>query len=931
MSNFLVGIDLGTTQTVVAYCRLPNKEIQLFDIEQWVAAGEWAARPSLPSCRYHYATGELHETATQLPWPVSSLLAELPPAIFGEYAQYLGSQVSGRLVSSAKSWLSHAGVDRTAAILPWGHVTEISGISPLHASASYLAYIRAAWARRFPDAPLEQQTVVLTVPASFDEIARELTVMAAKLAGLPSIFLLEEPQAACYDWLARYQTQLATQLQGCRLLLVCDVGGGTTDLTLIRIDWQENTPILTRIAVGEHLMLGGDNMDLLLAHWAEQRLRPDQARALSPAQLSQLIQQCRIAKERLLAENAPDSATVTILGGGSRLVANAQRVTFTRSEVQDAVLNGFFPLAAWDELPLRRRTGLVEFGLPYAADAAISRHVSAFLRAHQRAASEALGVEQEADNPSLPDAILLNGGVFRSELTRQRLVDVLQNWRGATVRVLDNALPDLAVARGAVAYALAREGLNTSIQGGSARSYFLLVANAVDTALTPQAVCVLPKGTEAGKILHLADRQFALSVGRPVRFHLVSANDDQAYQAGEVVSVDAVDFHTLPPLVSVFSAQDKRGIKTVEIPVQLQAVLTEVGTLSLSCVSQGLNAQQWQLEFQLRSGMNEWTSRDFNRASHPRLNEAIHHIELFYGSANVNAAKFNIKNLRIELEKCLGKRTDWEVPLLRELAGVLLSVMNRRRRSEEHERIWFNLVGYCLRPGLGYPLDDWRMEQLWPLYAQGVQYATQAAVWMEWWTLWRRVAGGLPAEAQQQIAHELLPWLLPLPKSASKKQVDLLKRRGYESMMRLFAVLESINTEDKKVIGELLLSMIETGLSQDYLFWCLGRLGSRSPVHGSAHSIIAVEVVENWLIRLLKLNWKKQPNIAFTAVLLSRLTGDRARDIHESLRTQIITHLDQVNAPESWRNMVQEMTHLADSDQQQVIGESLPPGLRMLG
>jgi len=338
--NYLVGIDLGTTHTVVAYAKADNtnQEIQIFQIEQLIAPGQVAARPLLPSVRYHPASGELSEADLAFP---SGTPSEDETAVIGEAARLLGSKSKGRFVTSAKSWLSHPSVDHGADILPWGSSDDISKVSPIVASASYLSHIRTVWGHQFPDVPLEKQDIVITVPASFDEAARSLTLEAARLAGLPNVRLLEEPQAVCYDWLRRNTGTIKQALANVHLLLVCDVGGGTTDLTLIKVEQGEQEPKLTRIGVGDHLMLGGDNIDLALAHLAESRLGNDEKR-LSAADLSQLIEQCRIAKERLLAEDGPEQINVTLLGGGSKLIGGSRSVALSKDEVRKIALDGFF-------------------------------------------------------------------------------------------------------------------------------------------------------------------------------------------------------------------------------------------------------------------------------------------------------------------------------------------------------------------------------------------------------------------------------------------------------------------------------------------------------------------------------------------------------------------------------------------------------------
>ena len=362
--RYSVGIDLGTSNTVLAYAAVGSQEIRVFEIDQLVSLGEVAARPLLPSVRYHAAPGELSAGDLQLPWRAPDNAVDRagesqqdPPVVIGRLARALGGQVPGRLVASAKSWLSHASVDRVAPILPWGAADDVRKVSPVEASASYLAHVRAAWNQRFPDAPLEAQDVVLTVPASFDEGARALTVEAARMAGLPTLRLLEEPQAAFYDWLFHHRDSLATELSDTRLVLICDVGGGTTDLTLIEVRMRDGEPELTRIGVGNHLMLGGDNMDLALAHRVEARLPQagNERTRLSAASLSQLVERCRGAKEQLLGPDAPESASITLLGAGSKLIGGARTAQVTREEVEQIIVDGFFPAVASNERPGRPR------------------------------------------------------------------------------------------------------------------------------------------------------------------------------------------------------------------------------------------------------------------------------------------------------------------------------------------------------------------------------------------------------------------------------------------------------------------------------------------------------------------------------------------------------------------------------------------------
>jgi len=917
MPDYIVGIDLGTTNTVVAYAEAGADAIRLFEIGQLVGLGEFAPRPLLPSVRYHPAPGELDNDDLSLPWPQTDV-AGVDQAVIGSLARELGAQVPGRIVASAKSWLSHPGVDRMAAILPWGAPDDVAKVSPVAANASYLAYVRAAWNKDFPDAPLERQEVVLTVPASFDEGARALTVEAARLAGLTQVRLQEEPQAAFYDWLFRHRDGLEAELADTRLVLVCDVGGGTTDLSLIQVELAAGQPRLTRVGVGDHLMLGGDNMDLALAHVAEARLASAGAR-LSAGRLSQLVQQCRKAKERLLASAAPEHVAVTLLGAGAKLVGGAQSVELNRDEVRQMLVDGFFPRTSADERPQRLRGGIVEFGLPYVADPAITRHIAAFLAHHAAATRQALGVDPAEATTPVPDAVLLNGGVFRAETLTERLLDTLADWRGEPLTVMHNDNPDVAVARGAVAYAMARHGQAPKIGGGSARSYFLVLEDG--KAGTRQGICVLPRGTEEGRDILLAERSFALRLGQPVRFHLVSSSAVTAYAPGTLTDIGGAEFIPLLPMATVVPPE---GENARELTVQLTSHLTDVGTLEMHCISSQDPGRRWRLEFQLR-GEAPATQPGTSGNVHPRFVDAAERIERVYGSRSGDVGAKEVKQLRAELERILGAREGWETPLLRELFATLWQRSRRRRRSADHERMWLNLVGYCLRPGFGYPLDDWRIEQLWGTYGQGIQYGKESQVWSEWWTLWRRIAGGLDEAAQSRILDDIAPELRPVAKRSATT-----RKQGHDDMVRLAASLERLPAARKIEVVEWLLEGLRKHAENPQSWWAIGRIGARVPFYGSAHNVVPAEVAAAWLEAILALDWKKAEPLAFAAAQIARLSGDRARDLGDELRLRVVGRLTAHKAPPGWIAMVSEVVNLDDADERRAFGESLPPGLKLL-
>ena len=943
MKPWLVGIDLGTTNTVLAYAAPGAADVELFAIDQLVAPGEVAAAPLLPSNRYHPAAQELGPGQLQLPWQ-SDDVGGVERVAVGRLARSLGAATPGRLVASAKSWLSHPGVDRMAPILPWGAELEVPKVSPVAASASYLAHLRANWNTRFPQQPLERQQVVLTVPASFDEGARALTLEAAKMAGLPQVRLLEEPQAALYDWLYRHRATLAADLAATRLVLVADVGGGTTDFSLVKVELVEGAPRLTRIGVGNHLILGGDNMDLALAHLVEGRMAEQDGQdaprpRLSAGRLAQLTERCRAAKEQLLAPDAPDQVTVTLLGSGARLIGASRKATLRRDDIDRVVLDGFFPLNEAQEAARRARAGIVEFGLPYASDPAVTRHLASFLRQHAAAAREALGLPEDDASLPVPDTLLLNGGVFRGAALAERLAATLAGWRGAPLRILHNEDPDVAVARGGVAYALAQQGQAPAIESGAARSYYLLLEDERARAGL-RAVCLLPRGTPAATEVRLVERSFALRLGRPVRFHLVStvADAGQAPQPGALVDLDPFEVVRLPPVATVLRAAPGAAPRS-EVAVQLVAALSEVGSLEVHCVAED-GSGRWQLAFQLREaeGAGELVETDILP---PNLDAAIEQIDRVFGARSKAVDTKEVRQLRASLEHLLGKREQWATPLLRRLFDALMERSKGRRRSAEHERAWLNLAGFCLRPGFGHPLDGWRIEQLWAMFETGVQYHKDTQVRAEWWTLWRRVAGGLATDAQLRLLDDFAFNLQADASERGKRPITLVDG-SEDDMLRLGASLERIPSAYKAEIGNWMMEQIlalpaagakldaKTAAAYARYLWALGRVGARQSFHASAHEVAPREAAQEWLGKLLTLDWKKIEPAGFAATHIARRTGDRSRDIGDAVRAEVLRRLAALGAPAVWTALVREVVELDQASETRMLGEALPPGLKLI-
>jgi hypothetical protein len=660
-------------------------------------------------------------------------------------------------------------------------------------------------------------------------------------------------------------------------------------------------------------------MDLALAHLAERRLPggADAARTLSAGELSQLVEQCRAAKERLLSDAAPDSATVTLLGAGSKLIGGARTATLAREEVERLVLDGFFPAGPADELPHRQRAGagLVAFGLPYASDPAVTRHVAAFLHEHADA--------------GWPDALLLNGGVFHAPAIARRLQHTLAAWRGAPMKLLHNADADLAVARGAVAHALARRGTGPRIGSGSARNYFLLL-DAADGGAR-RGVCVLPRGSEEGVAVPLPDRGFALKSGEPVRFDLV-ASTSGSVRAGELADLAGQPVTPLPPLATVVRRAE--GAARRDIPVHLTSRLTELGTLEVECTDDQDPAQCWKLQFQLRSEAAGAAAPGI----HPRFAEAVGAIERVFGARDRAVDAKAVKQLRNQLEALLGPREAWGLALLRPLFDELLRRARGRRRSADHERLWLSLAGWCLRPGFGDPLDGWRTEQLWPLFEPGVQHGRDAQVCAEWWTLWRRVAGGLPEDAQlrllQDVAFNLRGHELG-PDALQHRSPTLVKGQP-DDMVRLGAALERIAPEHKAEFGDWLVAQlgqqrVKAAADTGHVLWAIGRLGARVPFHGSAHGVVPADTAEAWLAAVLALDWKRTEGAAAAAANLARVSGDRARDLPPQRRAEVAARLQAAQAPPAWVQRVHEVVALDEAGQRSVFGESLPLGLKLIG
>src|SRR5580692_11842185 len=856
-----IGIDLGTTNSALAYIpeihgELPDyPEIQVLSVPQYVAPGQVEARRTLPSFLF---LGD--------------------QTYVGAYAREQGALVPTKSVHSAKSWLSNPEVDRTAKILPWDAQEGGRVLSPVDVSTAILSNIRDAWNQAHPNAPLASQDVVLTVPASFDEEARELTVQAANAAGIEKLTLVEEPAAAFYSWIANHLAQSQKSLFDGQLVLVCDVGGGTSDFTLIRVHRDGDRIEFTRTAVGKHLLLGGDNLDLTLAWLVESKLGTQ----LSIRQRTALRRQCAAAKERMLADANLKSVEITVLGAGSSLVGGTLKTEITREEALELTLEGFLPFFGIDDKPAEEKRSLFrELGLPYVSDPAVTRHLAAFLSANEDAK---------------PDAVLFNGGFFIPDICQQRVADVMERWYGRRPVILENRDLDLAVSVGAAYYSYVKAtGAGLLVRGGLPRSYYVGIGD-------NEAVCLVPRGAEEGQTLELDSQELHLVANKPVSFRLYSSLTRVDDSVGQLIgSAEAADLHLHAPLNAVIRF-GKAGERLV--PVNLRAHLTEVGTLEVWADSK-ISDHHWRLQFELRKTAKSASGKPAAVVSEDALAQAAALLD-----ATFKAGTLAPEELPGKLEQTLALgRNSWPLSAIRRLADRMLELAEGRRKSPALEMRWLNLCGLCLRPGFGFPTDDYRIEQARRIYATGLQFANQVQNEIDWWIFWGRIAGGLNKNQQVDIFQRLSPALLPRPGKRPRLNNSLLRE-----MWRTGASLELLPLQTKTQLGDALLALVKKGELVETGLWCLARLGARKLFYGPINQVLQPSVATRWVEALSKV-----PNSQDALVAIARRTGDSTRDLAPAT-----LELVRRKIPEA---LIPMLEGEVEEDLGKVFGEELPSGL----
>ncbi|HTW29453.1 MAG TPA: Hsp70 family protein [Acetobacteraceae bacterium] len=915
-ARFSIGIDLGTTNSALAFAPLVGEAPpEVLAVPQWDTLTSLAEAPTLPSFLYlpeEAVAGQLRGRA-----------AGGGAWIVGRLARRRAGESPGRVVHSAKSWLAHHSADRAAPFLPWGSddLPREQKISPVRASALILNHLRGAWDDRFAASGLafDDQMVTVTVPASFDAAAQRLTLAAAAEAGFPDgVRLLEEPQAAFYCWLESHDVgrdlwQRLPETQGGPLhVLVVDIGGGTSDFSLFALQRDERNPVqgISRVAVSDHILLGGDNIDLALAHTIETKFGGE-AGALSGTQWDHLVAACRDLKERALgSDGAPDERfAIALPARGSRLLAGSQTATLTRAELQSVLLEGFFPACPAAAHPYRAQAGLREWGLPFAADSAVTRHLADFLR----------------DRPRV-DAVLFNGGSLHPAVLRDRLQAQIAAWQdGHAPLVLANAEPDLAVARGAAHFGALLHRQSARIAAGAAQAVFLEVqtAPAADgEAAAPMLVCVLPRGAAPEQGFEIAPPGLALRTGEMVRFRAFSSARHGRARAGDLLPLREDAHHPLPPLQTLIQAAALGDTATV--PVHLAASINAIGLLQLACISADpAHPRTWPLEFNLRPHEQAPAGAPAPEPVPPNataeaLDAASTRIGLVF-SRPAGRERLTGAAVLKSLERLLGhKRAEWNAALLRALWPALEQRQSGRRLSADHEEAWLMLAGFLLRPGFGLPGDPARLDALWHIHERGPCFPGKRMQAQEY-ILWRRLVGGLSRDRQERLLRPELDRL-----RSGKAPPELVRLAGALELLPLDLKADLITR-----FTDTALTLVRAGQDATPHFAALGQLLSRAPLHAGPETVVAADLVEQTYDSLRGLDWEepKLHELHHLFLRAARVVDDRNLDINKNLRNAIANRLEKAGVAPARTARIRGFVAMGAAERAGMYDEALPPGL----
>ncbi len=952
-SRFIIGIDLGTTNCAVAFIDTTEAKpsVRIFRVEQMIDANTTESCDTLPSFHYEILPSERTGIDGRFQFNHAQHCG-----IVGTMARDRGIEIPGRGIASAKSWLCHSMVDRTSDLLPWGSDEHVQKLSPVEASRRYLEHIRRCWDRRFPDFPMSEQDTVVTLPASFDEVARRLTIDAATRAGIEKLILIEEPQAAFYSWLERNAEKWTEHFRPGQSILVCDIGGGTTDFTLIRVvqgnpsssasikndghDMSDRVSQtmqasygLHRVAVGEHLMLGGDNLDLALAKAIEQKLISENPglERLRPRQWDALKLQCRAAKETMLGPNPPESYSLSVPERGAKLIEKSKSITVQRSWVHELLVDGFFGKVPIDARPIPQEEGFQEFGLPYASEPNVLKHLAAFLWDHRYDGRSSAELELDDLTAARPDWLLFNGGVLESPRIRQSIVDQIGEWF-ATLQaswapgILEGNRLDLAVAQGAAYFGWVRRGDGVRINATLAKTYYVQVSQSPELAM-----CVMPANAQPGEQFRQTEHTLALTVGQPVQFPVFVSSTKLVHESGQVVPVDLQYMTPMPPLQTVLELPNRKTRS--QILVTMASELSEIGTLQLSLreVKSSEESREnlsWRLEFDARGA----PSRRYTSA--PTLDEstlaqAVQAVDRAFASP----AEIAPKDCVDYLTKAIGKsRRDWEPPLLRAIWSTLMDRDEYRKLSPDHEARWLNLLGWCLRPGFGSPADDWRVHATWRTVHNKLVHRTTAGL-SETIVLWRRISGGFTPGQQQALFQDVWPKLKSIYLGGSGLAIN---PNVTIELIRLVGSLEWLSQKEKQTVMDVFLPSLGKKKFDPFAsaaLWTLGRLGTRVPVYANLEGILPAERIQSSLDRIyqIKSDWleRNAGSVIFCLTQWGRKTDDRYRDLGDATRGRILSLLEQLNAPSHAVQLVRERRSLSEDEASILIGDALPLGFSL--
>ncbi len=938
--RYVVGIDLGTTNSAVSYADLSSIEgngtdaglgaaIKVFKVPQLTGPGEFTPVSVLPSFLYIPGEYDVSKDALKHPWKKESDL------FAGVFAREHGAQIPSRLVSSAKSWLCHSRADREAPILPWGSA-HVDKISPVKATSEYLRHIRKAWNHFVKDEDLflENQFTVITVPASFDEAAREYTLKAARDAGFSeNITLLEEPLAAFYAWVTRHEHDWQSHVRAGDLILVCDVGGGTTDFTLISLKEAQGSPRFERVAVGDHLILGGDNIDLTLARYVASKFT--RKANLTPDQWKTLSYKCRAAKEKLLINSAEkedeNRVRIVLRGEGRALIADTLSADLTKDELEDILCKGFFPeVGPTPANPKKAGKAMAEFGLPYEQEPAITCHIGWFLERHRESVKQLLGKEP------IPDHILFNGGSMKPSVFQDRIRSSVRKWFAcedqARPALLDNSDPDLSVALGASYYGLVKQGIGVRVGSGSPRSYYIGIAsdgagNQGHTcsndccddetcgATCDNVLCVVERGLDEGSVIQMPGMEFEVVTNQPVIFSMFSSSFRSGDKSGDIIPVDD-SLTPLPPLKTVIKF-GKKG-ESRQIPVKVEAEYTEMGTLAMWCRS-CVSSHRWKLQFQLRASQGGEADESEVYDDDTVNNVRTLLTQAFSQSGDNAGLSSVVKDIEALVET---KKNKWPLSFLRAVADHLIENAQWRQNSPEHEIRWLNLTGFCMRPGFGDAFDEARMPKLWKVYLKKGMFPKAKQNAVEWWIFCRRIAGGLTAGQQRQFFQDVSGCLL-----ADGNAVKKVPRQEMTETWMAAANMERLLVKDKVALAKKLIPQLKPGKTPHQMFWALSRIGARELLYGSVDRVIPANEVEKWANRVMKIRWEPKDQMAVALAQILRKTGDRTRDVSPDTVQTVIPWLGQMKAPQKSLDMIQTVVPIESADEASIFGESLPQGL----